>query len=164
MLSALMEIWVWLSPWRSVHWDVEIVPCTRIKSNSFLFPLFRKSAMQREEDSPGLLLWSFLLLRRSFFLLVGSLIELGGYQQHSLMLDTFLIAPFLRLEVTFHGEHCTLGELVEWLGVLVLTPCFHVDESRYAVIFLAVLIITAEKCSWLFIFLRTQGYAYRNLK
>ena len=90
MLSALMEIWVWLSPWRSVHWVVEIVPCTRMKSNSFPFPLFRKSALQREEKgSLGLLLWSFLLLHWSLFFLVGSLIELCGYQLHSLMLDTF---------------------------------------------------------------------------
>ena len=54
----------------------------------------------------------FFLLLRSV-LLVWSLIELSGYQHNSVVLDTFLIAPFFGLEVTLHGEHCSLGELVE---------------------------------------------------
>ena len=60
------------------------------------------------------------------------------------MLDTFLVAPFLWLEVALDCEHGTLGELVERSGVLVLAPCFHIDESRYAVVFLAVLLVTAD--------------------
>ena len=70
----------------------------RMKSKSILFPLFRKSALQREEEgSLGLLLRFLFLLLRSF-LLVGSLIELGGYQHDAVVLDTFLIAPFLWFE------------------------------------------------------------------
>ena len=84
-----------------------------MKSNSFLFPLFRKSALQREEEgSLGLLLRSLSLLLRSF-LLVRSLIELGGYQHDAVVLDTFLVAPFLGFEVTLHCEHGALCELVE---------------------------------------------------
>ena len=60
------------------------------------------------------------------------------------MLDTFLVAPFLWFEVALDGEHSALGELVERSGVLVLAPSFHVDESRYATVFLAVLLVTAD--------------------
>ena len=102
MLSALMEIWVWLSPWRSIHWVVEIVPCTRMKSNSFLFPLFRKSAMQREEEgSLGLLLWSFLLLRSIAPLVSLSNDSAFSFLRHASTLmkaDTRLFSsPFLSL-------------------------------------------------------------------
>ena len=59
---------------------------------------------EEEEGLLGLLLRFLFLLLRSF-LLVRSLIELGGYQQNSVVLDTFLIAPLFGLEVTLHGEH-----------------------------------------------------------
>ena len=79
-----------------------------------LFSLHSGSFLREEEEegSLGLLLRFLFLLLRSF-LLIRSLIELGGYQQNSVVLDTFLVAPLFGLEVTLHGEHCTLGELVE---------------------------------------------------
>ena len=79
----------------------------------FAFPYLQAFALRKERRRltwPSSLM-SFLLLRS--FLLVRSLIELGGYQHDAVVLDTFLVAPLFRLEVAFHREHGVLGELVE---------------------------------------------------
>ena len=57
-----------------------------------LFSLHSGSFLREEEEegSLGLLLRFLFLLLRSF-LLVWSLIELGGYQHDAVVLDTFLI-------------------------------------------------------------------------
>lgn len=90
-------------------------------------------------------LGSFLsrLFRRSLLLLFRCGVELGGYHDDAVVLYTILVCPFLRLEETFNGEQRALGDFVERAGVLVLAPCLHIHESRYAVGFLAVLLLTA---------------------
>ena len=42
-----------------------------------------------------------------------SFVELGGYENHSVVLDTLDIQPFLWLEAAFNGDHCSLSEAVE---------------------------------------------------
>ena len=55
-----------------------------------------------------------------------------------------LSVHFLGLEIPLEGEHCAFGQLVERFRMLVLTPYFHIDESRHALGFIAVGFLTAD--------------------
>lgn len=77
------------------------------------FSLHLGTFLREEEEGLLGLLLRFLFLLLWSFLLVRSLIELGGYQHDAVVLDTFLIAPLFGLEEALYGEHCTLVELVE---------------------------------------------------
>lgn len=81
----------------------------------------------------------------AFFLY--SFVELGGYENHSVVLDTLDIQPFLWLEAAFNGDHCSLSEAVEWRGGLVLAPCLDVHEGWGAVVLFAVLLCAVD-CQW----------------
>ena len=75
------------------------------RSTQFLLTLNLGTFLREEEEGLFGLLLRFLFLLLRSFLLIRSLIELGGYQQHAVVLDTFLVAPLFGLEVTLHGEH-----------------------------------------------------------
>ena len=67
------------------------------------------------------------------FLFFQSWIELVGDEDDAIVLGALLINPFIWLEVTLNSQECSLCQLVKRLGVLVLAPCLHADESRYTV-------------------------------
>ena len=77
------------------------------------------------------------------FLFFQSWIELVGDEDDAIVLGALLINPFIWLEVTLNCQECSLCQLVKRLGVLVLAPCLHADESRYTVGFLSVFLLTA---------------------
>ena len=77
------------------------------------------------------------------FLFFQSWIELVGDENDAIVLGTLLINPFIWLEVTLNCQESSLCQLVKRLGVLVLAPCLHADESRYTVGFLSVFLLTA---------------------
>ena len=115
MLDSLNQPFVTRFP-RTLHQLLPLVnrglnATSLIIHSSYIFELWLFFSLslglflrEEEEGLLGLLLRFLFLLLRSF-LLVRSLIELGGYQQNSVVLDTFLIAPLFGLEVTLHGEH-----------------------------------------------------------
>ena len=78
--------------------------------------------------------WLGRLFRRSL-LLVGTLVELGCNHDDSGVLHAILVCPLLWLEETLDGEQRALVSLSNDSVVLVLAPCLHIHESRYAVWF-----------------------------
>ena len=60
-----------------------------------------------------LILLGLALLRIRSVLLLYSFIELGGYENHSVVLDSLGILPFLWLEVALYCEECSLDQTVE---------------------------------------------------
>ena len=66
-----------------------------------------------EEAKDLLILLGLALLRIRSVLLFYSFIELGGYENHSVVLDSLGILPFLWLEVALYSEECSLDQTVE---------------------------------------------------
>ena len=60
-----------------------------------------------------LILLGLALLRIRSVLLLYSFVELGGYENHSVVLDSLCILPFLWLEVALYSEECSLDQAVE---------------------------------------------------
>ena len=60
-----------------------------------------------------LILLGLALLRIRSILLLNSFVELGGYENHSVVLDSLGILPFLWLEVALYSEECSLDQAVE---------------------------------------------------
>ena len=60
-----------------------------------------------------LILLGLALLRIRSILLLNSFVELGGYENHSAVLDSLGILPFLWLEVALYSEECSLDQAVE---------------------------------------------------
>ena len=81
-------------------------------------------------------------LRRSFFL-VGYLLELVSDHDDAVVFHAVLVNPFFGFEVALHCEQGTLGNLGKLIGVGVVAPGFHVDESGHTFCFLAALLLTA---------------------
>ena len=55
-----------------------------------------------------LILLGLALLRISSVLLLYCFVELGGNENHSVVLDSFGILPFLWLEIALYSEECSL--------------------------------------------------------
>lgn len=87
-------------------------------------------------------LFAFRFLCRNF-LFLWSWIERVGNQDYPVMLHTVFICPFFKLEITLYGQQSAFGQLIERLGVFVLTPCFHVDESWDSFGIFAIFLLTA---------------------
>ena len=66
-----------------------------------------------EEVKDLLILLGLALLRIRSVLLLYSFIELGGYENHSVVLDSLGILPFLWLEIALNSEECSLDQTVE---------------------------------------------------
>ena len=60
-----------------------------------------------------LILLGLALLRIRSVLLLYSFIELSGYENHSDVLDSLGILPFLWLEIALYCEECSLDQAVE---------------------------------------------------
>ena len=60
-----------------------------------------------------LILLGLALLRIGSVLLLNSFVELGGNENHSVVLDSLGILPFLWLEVALYSEECSLDQAVE---------------------------------------------------
>ena len=60
-----------------------------------------------------LILLGLALLRIRSVLLLYSFIELGGNENHSVVLDSLGILPFLWLEIALYSEECSLDQAVE---------------------------------------------------
>ena len=67
-----------------------------------------------EERRIYLYFWGLSCWESGAFFLY-SFVELGGYENHSVVLDTLDIKPFLWLETAFNGDHCSLSEVVSFL-------------------------------------------------
>ena len=66
-----------------------------------------------EEVKDLLILLGLALLRIGSVLLLNSFVELGGNKNHSVVLDSLGILPFLWLEVALYSEECSLDQAVE---------------------------------------------------
>ena len=88
-----------------------------------------KPPLLRGQEGLFALLGSLFLLWFRSFLLLGSLVELVGYEHHAVVLYAFAILPLFRLEVALDGDHGTLGEFVEGVNALVLAPSLDVHEG-----------------------------------
>ena len=71
----------------------------------------RRPLFIREKDL--LILLGLALLRIRSVLLLYSFIELGGNENHSVVLDSLGILPFLWLEIALYCEECSLDQAVE---------------------------------------------------
>lgn len=60
-----------------------------------------------------LILLGLALLRIRSVLLLYSFVELGGNENHSVVLDSLGILPFLWLEIALYCEECSLDQTVE---------------------------------------------------
>ena len=60
-----------------------------------------------------LILLGLALLRIRSVLLLYSFVELGGNKNHSVVLDSLGILPFLWLEIALYCEECSLDQAVE---------------------------------------------------
>ena len=87
-----------------------------------VFPFSKEKYKHKKSDPKAallsgekdlLILLGLALLRIRSVLLLYSFIELGGYENHSVVLDSVGILPFLWLEVALYCEECSLDQAVE---------------------------------------------------